>query len=184
MVAAAEFMHPRWRAPVALALVCFVSGCNSTSSIDTTLGSVAPTREQALLPPPAQPEASAQASAPDRQANPSFPSAPQAAAIEPVDVAAPVAVVTTPTQLPGDDLVPQLTIRNTGTYPNINDERAPSLEQFSAAERENLTNFMSSLKADHETGAISTAQYEQRLRFLQNLARTHSRDALRRIGAI
>ncbi|MEO0544621.1 MAG: hypothetical protein AAFY99_12470 [Pseudomonadota bacterium] len=83
-----------------------------------------------------------------------------------------------------DDLVPNISIRNTGTYPNINVEREPSLQQFTAKEQAQLSAYMEQLRAQHQDGAISTQQYQQQLVFLQNLARTHSRDALRQIGAL
>ncbi|MEO1701900.1 MAG: hypothetical protein AAFR71_07580 [Pseudomonadota bacterium] len=150
------------------AAVLALAGCNSTSGIDTTLGTVAPVQQQSLLPPPAVPEGT-----------------------QPAPVAADTASQTTSTgeatpqqAVTDDDLVPNVVLRNTGTYPNINDEREPSLQQFTPQEQERLSAYMAQLRAQHDGGTISTAQYQQQLAFLQNLARTHSRDALRQIGAL
>ncbi|MEM1377266.1 MAG: hypothetical protein AAGG69_07740 [Pseudomonadota bacterium] len=152
-----------------------VSACTSTSSIDTTLGSVSQPRETAPLPAPAEPVFGSN----DQENEASFPAAPLVDPQPTVQTAE-----TNPAADEPDDLVPQLTIRNTGTYPNLNDGREPTLEQFTDAERAQLTAFMEGLRAEHQSGTISTAEFQRRLRFLQNLERTHSRDALRRIGAL
>lgn len=162
-----------------LILAALISGCNTTSNIDTTLGSVSPTGQDGLLPPPERPENSELAAQED---------APTPAIVtrsETQNAAPPaqeIAVAQTPP--PVDDMVPNLTMRNTGTFPNINEERAPSLRQFTPEERESLSAYMEELSALHQGGQLSTAQYERRLAYLQNLARTHSRDALRQIGAL
>ncbi|MEM9999477.1 MAG: hypothetical protein AAF940_01235 [Pseudomonadota bacterium] len=161
-----------------------ISGCSTTSDIDTTLGSVSPTAQEGLLPPPARPdstELAVQESAPAPAPAPAI-----VTQSEPQVPATPTqegAVAQTPPP-PVDDLVPTLTMRNTGTFPNINEERAPSLRQFTPEERESLSAYMAELSALHQGGQLSTAQYERRLAYLQNLARTHSRDALRQIGAL
>lgn len=156
----------RWA--VAGIVLCVLTACNSTSNIDTTLGSVSPVSQQVPLPPPAAPGAEQAASSVTETVAPVTSNAPdeQTALAE------------------EDDLVPNISIRNTGTYPNINVEREPSLQQFTAKEQAQLSAYMEQLRAQHQDGAISTQQYQQQLVFLQNLARTHSRDALRQIGAL
>ena len=160
---------PSTHVTLAAIAVYALVGCNSTSNIDTTLGTVSPAQQQGLLPPPAVPEGTQ-----TERVAPNV-SPPTTSAVEPPPQ------TTTATN---NDLVPKLEIRNTGTYPNINVERQPSLQQFTPEEQARLTAYMMQLRAQHDGGSISTVQYQQQLAFLQNLARTHSRDALRQIGAL
>ncbi|MEO1747184.1 MAG: hypothetical protein AAFR27_00950 [Pseudomonadota bacterium] len=156
-----------------------VAACNTTSDIDTTLGSVAPVSQQQPLPPPAVPNnTQSQSILTVEQAAESTP--------EPLpnETPAPPAAQGAAAPSSDDDLIPQLEMRNTGTYPNINVEREPSLNQFTPQEQARLTAYMTQLREQHQAGTISTAQFQRQLSFLQNLARTHSRDALRQIGAL
>ncbi|MEL6817770.1 MAG: hypothetical protein AAFP80_03900 [Pseudomonadota bacterium] len=156
-----------------------ISACNTTSDIDTTLGSVTPVSGQQPLPPPAVPD-SVQTDTPDTEYSAPVSSSQTQLLADPQSLsqADPAA------QVSDDDLVPKLQIRNTGTYPNINVEREPSLQQFTPEEQAQLTAYMTQLRERHQAGSISTAQFQRQLAFLQNLARTHSRDALRQIGAL
>lgn len=73
--------------------------------------------------------------------------------------------------------------RDTGTFPNINEEPLPSLNQISDTEKADLERQLIALRAEHDRGRITTAQYRQRLAYLQRLARTHSADTIRDIQA-
>ena len=81
------------------------------------------------------------------------------------------------------DLVPPLALRDTGTYPNINDEPRPSLEQFSASERAALLARARAARQAHNQGRISDAVFRRQLAQLRRLARTHSDDMVARIEA-
>ncbi len=72
--------------------------------------------------------------------------------------------------------------RNTGTYPEIGVDPVSRIESVSQAEIDAVTVQMQLLAADHEAGRISTAVYQQRLAYLQALARRHSSDMLEQIG--
>ncbi len=72
--------------------------------------------------------------------------------------------------------------RNTGTYPEMGVDPVSRLAPVSQAELDALTAQMQALAADHEAGRISTAVYQQRLAYLQALARQHSSDMLEQIG--
>ncbi|WP_223477960.1 hypothetical protein [Oricola indica] len=69
----------------------------------------------------------------------------------------------------------------TGTYPNINDEPARSLQQMSDAQRDVLLAQMQALAQAHSRGQVSTAEYNRRLALLRRLAATHSNEAIRKI---
>ena len=84
---------------------------------------------------------------------------------------------------PQSDLVPQFELRDTGTYPNINDEPRPSLEQFSAGERAALVARARAVRQAHNQGRISDAVFRRQLAQLRRLARTHSDDMVARIEA-
>jgi hypothetical protein len=71
--------------------------------------------------------------------------------------------------------------RNTGRFPRLNDEPTPSLNMITDEEKAGLEDKMRALKADHQAGRISASAYRARLLYLQNLARSHSRDTLSRI---
>ncbi|MEL6437090.1 MAG: hypothetical protein AAFP99_09860 [Pseudomonadota bacterium] len=143
-------------------------GCTSTSGVDTTLGSVGQQSAAAApLPAPAEPG--------------TFDGAAVDTAPAPLQSLATSAPTAPP---PPPDLVPQVTLRNTGTFPDLREPPEPRIQQFTDEEQAQLTAYMEGLRTEQQAGRISTAQYEQRLRFLQQLARSHSRDALRRIGAL
>ncbi|MEO1746004.1 MAG: hypothetical protein AAFR13_05680 [Pseudomonadota bacterium] len=143
-----------------------MSGCTSTSGVDTTLGSVGQQSAAAApLPPPAEPG--------------TF----DGAAVDTAPAPSQSLATSAPTA-PPPDLVPQVTLRNTGTFPDLREPPEPRIQQFTDEEQAQLTAYMEGLRTEQQAGRISTAQYEQRLRFLQQLARSHSRDALRRIGAL
>ena len=72
--------------------------------------------------------------------------------------------------------------RNTGTYPEIGVDPVSRIETVSQAEIDALAAQMRLLATDHEAGRISTAVYQQRLAYLQALARRHSSDMLEQIG--
>lgn len=144
-----------------LCVLMAVGGCTSTSDIDTAFSDIAPA-QNTPLPPPAQPEVAAEVG--------QFPTTPSAR---------PATVEAVPTAS-----TPSIAVRKTGAYPNINVEPEPSLQQIGDAESAQLIQQMTQLKADHASGRISTAQYNQQLAFLQRLSRTHSSDSLKKIGAL
>ncbi len=96
---------------------------------------------------------------------------------------APPALATPAAPPPPEDLAPRITVRNTGTFPNINVEPEPSLQQISPSESAALTAEMEQLRAAHASGRISTTAYQQRIAYLERLAQSHSREMVNRIEA-
>lgn len=143
------------------AVLLAMAGCTSTSQIDTALD-VGPAPAGQPLPPPSAP-GSDPAVAPG-----GFPAQPgnNAAAAR---------------KAPPEDLVPAIAVRNTGTFPNINDERAPALQPLSPEERQAMIARMEELGREHAAGRISTADYQARMAYLRRLAQSHSREMLNRI---
>lgn len=71
--------------------------------------------------------------------------------------------------------------RNTGTFPNLNDEPARSTNQLTDAERDALMAEMQALQAQQQAGRVSAAAYQRRLAELKRLAATHSSTTIERI---
>ncbi|WP_306117842.1 MULTISPECIES: hypothetical protein [unclassified Roseitalea] len=88
---------------------------------------------------------------------------------------------TAPPAAHGSDLVPQVAIRNTGTYPNLNREPQSRLQAGDPRTRTALFAQMQALAAARAAGRISTQAYRARLAELQRLAATHSDETLARI---
>ena len=72
--------------------------------------------------------------------------------------------------------------RDTGTYPDLRSDPVPRLSNATSADVEALSGQMKALADAHTAGRISTASYNQRLTYLQRLARNHSSDMLEQIG--
>ncbi|MEM9573616.1 MAG: hypothetical protein AAF870_00125 [Pseudomonadota bacterium] len=72
--------------------------------------------------------------------------------------------------------------RDTGTYPDIRSDPVPRLSNGTSADVEALSGQMQALADAHAAGRISTESYNQRLAYLQRLARNHSSDMLEQIG--
>ena len=68
---------------------------------------------------------------------------------------------------------------NTGAFPNLNDEPAPTLS--AGTDNAVLLAEMQALAAARASGRISPAAYQARIAELQRLAATHSAETLRRI---
>lgn len=81
----------------------------------------------------------------------------------------------------GSDLAPAIALRNTGTYPNINNEPQSRLEPFADGEEAQAIAEMQALANQHAAGQISTAAYRSRVAQLRQLAATHSDQTLARI---
>ena len=156
--------EPYRRIAIAACLVA-LSGCTSTSQIDTALAIQPVAATRAPLPAPAEPGRDS------ATRGDAYPVQPAGAAIASAPKPAPA------------DLVPQISVRNTGTFPNINEERAPALNQISEEERAAITAEMEALRAAHAAGRISASDYQARLAYLQRLAQSHSRDMVSRIEA-
>lgn len=136
-----SFLRPGLPAMSIIAALA-VSGCTSTSTIDTAFSDIEPAAGSAALPPPASPAVET--------------------APAPAQVGAP---------------------RNTGTYPNINDEPPPASNHISDAERVELLAEMQALQAGIAAGRISPEASAARMAELERLAATHSDAVLRRIEA-
>jgi hypothetical protein len=70
---------------------------------------------------------------------------------------------------------------NTGAFPNINNEAAPSQNQITDAERAAMLVEMQALQAQLDAGRVPTSSSQARLAELQRLAATHSDEVLCRI---
>ena len=73
--------------------------------------------------------------------------------------------------------------RNTGAYPNINDEPSPAATHITDAERTALLAEMQALQAGIAAGRVSPEASAARMAELERLAATHSDEVLRRIEA-
>lgn len=131
-----------------------LAGCTSTSTIDTAFSDVG------------QPVASA-------------PLDPLPAASEPVDP-----LVASSEPFAQQALVPMPSsgaARDTGAFPNINNEPAPSPNQITDAERAAMMAELQALQAELDAGRVPTETSAARMAELQRLAATHSAEVLRRI---
>lgn len=131
-----------------------LAGCTSTSTIDTAFSDVGqPVVSAPLDPLPA----------------PSEPLEQPSALSEPV-AAQPLVPV------PSSGAA-----RNTGAFPNINNEPPPSQNQITDAERAAMMAEMQALQAELDAGRVPTESSAARMAELQRLAATHSAEVLRRI---
>lgn len=134
--------------------VIMLGGCTSTSTIDTAFSDLGAPAQTAHLPPPARPTALTTPVGHNQAA----PGQPAGASLAPDAPAGP---------------------QDTGVFPNINDEPAPTL----SAETDNaaLLAQMQALAAAQANGRISPVAYQARMAELRRLAATHSSETLRQI---
>ena len=129
-----------------------LSGCTSTSTIDTAFSDIAQPATTEPLPPPAEPAPVAAAQSVTNE------DVPRLALTEPAVSAGPL---------------------DTGTFPNLNDEPEATLR--AEADNAALLAEMQALAAAQAAGRVSADAYRARMAQLQRLAATHSAETLRQI---
>lgn len=139
---------------VALPAGLMVAGCTSTSTIDTAFSDVGQPVVATPLDPLPAPSEPLQA-----------PNAPS----EPVS------------EQPLLPVPSSGAARDTGAFPNINNEPPPSQNQITDAERVAMMAEMQALQAELDAGRVPTGTSAARMAELQRLAATHSAEVLRRI---
>lgn len=140
-----------------------ISGCTSTSSIDTAFADVqSPLAVADPLPPPAQP----------RPVDAPLPTAVESAALADDTV-----------QTGSVSTLADSTARNTGTFPNINVEPPPAENHLTTGQSAALVQRMQALDAQLQSGRVSPTTEAARIAELERLAATHSEEVLRRIEA-
>lgn len=162
-----------------MVVLLFASACAGGNAIDegvpsTALQSAAlQTEPLEPFPEPARPDVIAEVNGTETNE-----AANQQSVETPSIDAEPVQLATaTPPPVPARTSGP----RNTGTYPSLADEPAPSDNQFSNREARRLMAEMQALQRKQQAGVVDTESYKRRLAELQRLAQTHSDKKLRQI---